>query len=1707
MRILPGSLHLALLAGTALVSPLAHAQPMPAPNAAPVLDRVVAGGITIQQNAANTQVTQTQQRGVVDWRSFDVGRDHAVQFRQPSSSAATLNRVTGPDPSVIAGRISANGQIAIVNRSGVVFAQGAQVEAAGLIASAAGITNENFLAGGPRLTFDQPANPGARVENAGSITIREAGLAGLVAPQVVNRGAIVAHMGRVALGGAETAVVDLHGDGLVSLEVTRPVSRAPADGGALVSNTGTIEATGGTVLLTAQAADGIVQNLVRAGGRIAAGTDAATGRTGQVALRGTGGAIIIEGEASAVGSAPGTRGGSVTAIADRVLVASTGRVDASGRAGGGSVGIGAEGRLGTPRIAQRAGTAPGAVVHADATENGPGGTIRIDSLRYTAHAGTASARGGPAGGDGGMIEISGGQGLRVSGAADISASAGQAGTVLLDPVTIDIVATGGNVTGGDIAGGILAEADPPANALIDASLIDSFAGNLRLEATSDITVSAAVNKPAGNLTLFSSTGTIAVNQPVALGAGDLLLQAGGQIALNANLAANRVDLLAGGDITQLVTAGITAGTLNVQSTGLASLELGGTNAVGTLVDFTSFGNFDQFLFRNLTSLNVIGTIGGSSGTAVRLEVTGDLTLAGTANITGQGFVGPNVPLVALLATGNLTVDPGAVVQTFGSNSADVSSMLLIAGWNGVSDAPNLASPTTLTLGGTVSGSTIGSATTLLLTLGAGTGGITQTAGAVRAVRLEIQSGGDALLASASPGTPNEVGTLLTSNVARDLDLSTRTTTAYGSFGLALEGTQTVGRTMSLDVAAFSGSIVQLPGGQIIAPRLEVAGGSVALLEPNLIDVLGTSPVDNNLDLHNAQALRVQDTVGGTVSSFVNILVDNGDLTIEGTVRAVFGGNFTTSFGNVVVAPTGQILTNDDTVLRAGGDIIVNGLVDVQPGTLMVFAEGAVNVGATGILRVDSSSSMDVLASYDSDFPGSDPAGAGGTTLAGTISGGTVTVGAGTPGIVQTGGSIVADRLFVTSGGSAVFDRGGQTGGTLNAVNFIHAPSIPGDLVLDNGNTPILPGTDLTAANIGLRTSATIDGHGTLLMAPGGRISLRGGTVLARNYQLIAGSVVEIAPDSAVPMIVGGPAGPGFRVIAADLSQISATDTLRLGGTTFGGVLDITAASVQFVAPLAVANRLDVRSLGTITQDPGADITAALFAGYAGGATVLTNPGNAIAVVEDFAALGPFTLLTSGALGIAGHLDASGQAVDLTAAGGGIASAGPGRISANALALNGAGAIALTGANAVRFLGPVTTNAAGDIAFVNTGALTLTGTITPGAAGAVGFNVNGTLDQTTSGDIVAGRLGVTATGDVVLTAAPNVVPVLDTSSAANLALATSTGLQIAGPVSTGVAQFIVGGPLGQTAAGVLAASLLTGSATDVALATAVNALGGIGNFVTPGGFVLANASPGLGIPAGALLDAGGAVQITQAGGPLVADGTVRGSTVSLTGDISVAVNGFSAIAYAGGLLLSAPMVTVNGLISAAGNIIVTAPAAAVLGGQAIASGAGLSVTSPNVTFTGLNAAGTPVSIDLGAAGTASGALDALSLLVIGGSGATLTGSIAGVTTDAAAAIGRRANAQGVLYGDPPPDAQLFTFNGCQLATAICQPLIPPLVVIGPLPTLLANNPQPLLDNLDPELDPTSLERLRPDTPAIVARLPRDRSEEDTLAPADIRAEDY
>ena len=153
--------------------------------------QVGAGQATATSPTAQSLViNQSSNKAVLDWRSFGIAAGESVRFNQPGAGSVVLNRVTGGDASAIFGSLSANGQVFLVNPTGILFAPGAQVSVGGLVASSLAITNSDFLAG--RYQF---SGSGGNVSNAGTINAARGGYVLLAAPAVSNSGAISAEAG------------------------------------------------------------------------------------------------------------------------------------------------------------------------------------------------------------------------------------------------------------------------------------------------------------------------------------------------------------------------------------------------------------------------------------------------------------------------------------------------------------------------------------------------------------------------------------------------------------------------------------------------------------------------------------------------------------------------------------------------------------------------------------------------------------------------------------------------------------------------------------------------------------------------------------------------------------------------------------------------------------------------------------------------------------------------------------------------------------------------------------------------------------------------------------------------------------------------------------------------------------------------------------------------------------------------------------------------------------------------------------------------------------------------------------------------------------------------------------------------------------------------------------------------------------------------
>ena len=994
----------------------AHAQP--APNARPAGGQVVAGAAAISQSPSTTTITQSSQRAAVNWRSFDVGASQTVQFQQPSTSAATLNRVTGPNPSQIAGRINANGQVILVNQDGITFYRGAQVNAAGLVASAPGITNQNFMAG--RMVFDQAAHPNARVENQGTITVQQTGLAALVAPQVANSGVINARLGHVVLAGASAATLDLYGDGLLAIDVTQQVTQVPVGPNgkpvtALVTNSGTVLADGGTVQLTARAADGIVQNLITAGGRIAAGSVGS--RTGEIALNGIGGSITVTGQLAATGQAPGSTGGQIEVVTDRgVTLTRTARLDASGRAGGGTVAIGTTlARANGGRSVKARQTAmnvtvqAGARIDANSSGNGNGGRIAVLSTDATQMDGAISATGGPQGGDGGIVEVSGNT-LGLNGSIDVSSPVGQTGTILLDPGTLDIINSAtndgsldGSFSGGTIASGVGGTLGTVTNFEINAlglngnvvlqatTLLDvqasvSVAHGLTMESGGDLLVDPGLAITAGTTLLLGSGidfagGTVAINagsialgfsdaNPVSLTAATLIMQGGTTgIALNNSvLTASTIDIsAAGGGVAQLNTGTILAagGILQSSSGIVGGLTLPGTaNAIGTLRGLNVNG--DVTVFTN-SPLDVVGTV-AADGHTISLTANGGPLAIGTADAAGLLSTGTVSGGVALAASGGISEPDGSIVTptlTAASSGADVlltggfDQIGTIAGITAAGRGAVIENPGTLTITGASSG------TTLLF----------ENSGPVGANTISLNQAD--LIATGTIG------------VAPRISLVGDRLTQVG-----VNAINTTGVTGVVELAPFNSSTDVTVGG---------TADTVAAVLSAIVPQAGTLAIGAFHDVNNvahttAHSITIADTLDlGAVANTLALL-SNGAISQGSIATPVLVGTLTgTATGFTLLDPGNQIGTIAAlTATGIGGNIGIINSIQVQ-------IAGPVSALNGNVLLED----------------GAD----GGMNLAGTVS-------------AQNGGTVSLATNFLTESGTPILQA---LGGTVEIAPFTAQP--------------------------------------------------------------------------------------------------------------------------------------------------------------------------------------------------------------------------------------------------------------------------------------------------------------------------------------------------------------------------------------------------------------------------------------------------------------------------------------------------------------------------------------------------------------------------------------------------------------------------------------------------------------------------------------------
>lgn len=821
--------------------------------------QVTAGQADIEVQGDTMEVNQSTERVILEFESFDVDAGETVNFHQPGSDSVALNRVVGNDLSEIHGTINANGQVFLLNTNGVLFGQGAQVQVGGLMVTTLEMDDRNFLDGQYHLSGQSTQ----AIVNQGHISAD--GEVIVVGAELRNQG-LIESAERVQLGASQAAFVSLDGSDIPLLIET--------DGDlGLVDNQGRIQAERIAI---------VSQQTIENSGVIRA-----------VSAEGEGGEVVLSAAADVVVSggidASGLSGGEVEIRAQRY--AQTASVDVRGDRQGGRVAVATESTLVVHS---------GAQVRADSEGYGDGGEITLISQNdaWLLPNALLSARGGDAGGDGGFVEVSGFEFVKIYGLADLSASRGQAGLFYIDPTDVAITDNGVN-EGGEEVLDLFLQLLP--NTTADSTEIDIDTITSALRNGTDVTISTqSSGGGAGDITFDASfdydgyaglatLGLIAERDIIFLpGAtifdgnpGDegisLALSAARNIDMDStvslSLGAGSLSLDAGGDISIASLAG----------TALSALSNG---TFSTLVDGAV--NLDDAI--NITADDLLG----ESGRSLVLSAA-DLTINTSAS-------GGDVQISS--TTDNLSITNSGA-NSIAINDADAINLVDIQPQTGridVSSGGNSA----LTIANNID--LDGMTGDIALVSGGGLnvqGSLSDLSGAVdHSVGISLESSGDIVFAPTTRIDSGAAGLTLYSS-AGDIQLGQ---VDGASVSLTAAGAIADGNAAAVNI--YSADHALAAGGGIGTSNdpIESLGGSLSFATGALVaaagDVYYTATAATNL-------------VDSAVDGNLNINLDNGDLTLSETTLGP-SGSFSADLANgaVRVNDLGLIFNNGLTLRAA-----------------------------------------------------------------------------------------------------------------------------------------------------------------------------------------------------------------------------------------------------------------------------------------------------------------------------------------------------------------------------------------------------------------------------------------------------------------------------------------------------------------------------------------------------------------------------------------------------------------------------------------------------------------------------------------------------------------------------------------------------------------------------------------------------------------------
>jgi hypothetical protein len=356
------------------------------------------------------------------------------------------------------------------------------------------------------------------------------------------------------------------------------------------------------------------------------------------------------------------KGGTIEIVGTTLSV--NGLLDASGKLGGGTVAVG---RVGDSKADSLSVGATG-TIKADATQQGNGGSITLWGTSQNSFAGTASARGGVLGGDGGFVEVSGQSGLLYAGTVFTDAPHGADGRLLIDPSVLCIVNS-------------VADACASGSQALVTSLL-SGTGNVSLEATDTLYVGSS-SGGAATLDLTQAGRSIDL-----FGWNKVQVNAGSQITTNGG----SVTLRTSPTFSESVV--MKAGSSIVTNGGDVTFKATDISLTGALIDASkAVGNGGKVLLTTTESPDLSGnTVTIASGSVIRADGS---VKGGTVSVASRDIVVTDSTLSAAGSEGAVKVEAKAsnLINLFGFKKA--SSSVTVT--NGVISADDVTISATTTI--------------------------------------------------------------------------------------------------------------------------------------------------------------------------------------------------------------------------------------------------------------------------------------------------------------------------------------------------------------------------------------------------------------------------------------------------------------------------------------------------------------------------------------------------------------------------------------------------------------------------------------------------------------------------------------------------------------------------------------------------------------------------------------------------------------------------------------------------------------------------------------------------------------------------------------------------------------------------------------------------------------------------------------------------